>query len=615
MDASAGVEAGLEQAVALGRATGTRGVLLHQQVRPRERRPDRRARRPARGLRRQDRAAPDRDRRGRVVQRLRRPRPSQGVHSGTARRRSRSRSRTTWPTRSPGGATSSSRPRPRPTTTSSSSTSRARRSPTPSSRPASARASRRASSRRSSSGSAAKGIGLRGAARRDRPLPPLPGRRGRRSQATDKAGADGRGPGRRERPAPRPRLQDDRRPVRRPADLPARAVGHAPLAGPRLEHDPRRGRADRPAAAAPRQGAGADRRAQGRRDRRGRQARRDRDRRHARRRRRSRSRLPPLDFPAPSLVVAIEPVSKGDLDKMGPALAADARGGADGPPRAHRDRRAGPADDGRGPHRGHHRAAQAQVRGGDRDPHAEGPVQGDDPRHDQGPRPLQEADRRPRHVRRRLARARAEPGRRRRVRREGRRRLGAEGLLRRRREGHPRGRGRGRRSPATRCPTSRRRSTTGRSTRSTRTSCRSRSRPRWRSRTASTRRSRRSSSRSWPSRSASPRRTWARSTATSTAGAAGSSAWTRDGGMQVITAHVPAGRAVLVRDRAALAGPRPRHVHARRSTTTRTCRRTSPRRSSRSTARTLEAAGGHGDAATDPQAAEAPSRECPARPS
>ncbi len=32
-------------------------------------------------------------------------------------------------------------------------------------------------------------------------------------------------------------------------------------------------------------------------------------------------RLPPLEFPAPSLVVAIEPVSKQDLDKMGPALA------------------------------------------------------------------------------------------------------------------------------------------------------------------------------------------------------------------------------------------------------------------------------------------------------
>jgi elongation factor G len=31
--------------------------------------------------------------------------------------------------------------------------------------------------------------------------------------------------------------------------------------------------------------------------------------------------LPPLEFPPPSLVVAIEPVSKQDLDKMGPALA------------------------------------------------------------------------------------------------------------------------------------------------------------------------------------------------------------------------------------------------------------------------------------------------------
>ncbi len=30
--------------------------------------------------------------------------------------------------------------------------------------------------------------------------------------------------------------------------------------------------------------------------------------------------LPPIDFPAPSLVVAIEPVTKQDLDKMGPAL-------------------------------------------------------------------------------------------------------------------------------------------------------------------------------------------------------------------------------------------------------------------------------------------------------
>ena len=187
---------------------------------------------------------------------------------------------------------------------------------------------------------------------------------------------------------------------------------------------------------------------------------------------------------------------KGDLDKMGPALQRMLE--EEPTVRLERSaaRRAGPADDGRGPHRGHHRAAQAQVRRGDRDPHAEGPVQGDDPRQDPGPRPLQEADRRPRDVRGRLARARAEPGRRRRVRRAGRRRVRPEGVLRRRREGHPRGRGRGRRRRATRCPTSRRRSTTGRSTRSTRTSSRSRSRPRWRSRTGSTRRSRPSSSRS-----------------------------------------------------------------------------------------------------------------------
>ena len=69
-------------------------------------------------LRQQDRAAPPRDRRGRGVQRLRRPRPSQGLAVRRQARRSRSRSRTSWPTRSPAAATSSSRPPPRPTTTS-----------------------------------------------------------------------------------------------------------------------------------------------------------------------------------------------------------------------------------------------------------------------------------------------------------------------------------------------------------------------------------------------------------------------------------------------------------------------------------------------------------------
>ena len=61
--------------------------------------------------------------------------------------------------------------------------------------------------------------------------------------------------------------------------------------------------------------------------------------------------------------------------------------------------------------------------------------------------------------------------------------------------------------------------------------------------------------------------------------------------MQIISAHVPAGRAVHLRDRAALADPRSRHVHARRSTTTRTCPPTSPRRSSRRTARSSRPTG------------------------
>ena len=63
--------------------------------------------------------------------------------------------------------------------------------------------------------------------------PPRP--TSRRPRPTDKSRRDGRGRGRRERPAARPRVQDDRRPVRRPADLPARPVRDAPFAGARLE--------------------------------------------------------------------------------------------------------------------------------------------------------------------------------------------------------------------------------------------------------------------------------------------------------------------------------------------------------------------------------------------
>ena len=64
---------------ALGRSTGTAGLLRHHQVRPRERGPDGGARRAARVVRQQDRAAPPGHRQGRDVQRLRRPRPSQGL--------------------------------------------------------------------------------------------------------------------------------------------------------------------------------------------------------------------------------------------------------------------------------------------------------------------------------------------------------------------------------------------------------------------------------------------------------------------------------------------------------------------------------------------------------
>ena len=262
------------------------GLLLHQQERPRERGPDGRARRPARVVRRQDRAAPAGDRRRGVVQRLRRPRPSQGVPVGRLEGGRDPH---------PGRPDRRGRPPPRPAARGRRRGRRRRPDQVPRGRgdrrprarglPAQGRQGQRpgAGPRRQ------RGQGHRAArpARRDRPLPPLPGRRGP-GEGRRQGGRHGRGRRGRIRPAARARLQDHGGPVRGPADLPARALRHAPLAGPRLERHPRRGRADRPAAAAPRQGAGADRRAQGRRDRRRRQAGRDRDRRRPRRRRRSR---------------------------------------------------------------------------------------------------------------------------------------------------------------------------------------------------------------------------------------------------------------------------------------------------------------------------------------
>ena len=434
-------------------------------------------------------------------------------------------------------------------------------------------------------GSAAKGIGLRGAARRDRPLPPLAGRRAAGRSATDKAGDDGRGRGRRGRPAPRPRVQDDRRPVRRAADLPARPVGHAPLAGARLERDRERGRADRPAAAAPRQGAGADRRAQGRRDRRGRQAGRDRDRRHAGVAREAARRCRRSTFPEPSLLVAIEPQTKGDLDKMGPALArmleeeptVRLERSATGEQvlrtmgEAHTaviierlKRKFGAAIVTHTPQVPYKETirGKTQVHGRYKKQTGGHGMFGDvwlelEPNPDGG---VEFAER-------------VVGG------------VGAQGLLRRRREGHPRGgrRGRPRRLSAVRLQGDavRRVVPPGRLERAVVQDRGVDGAQGRRPRTPS----RRSWSRSWRSRSGSPRPTWARSTATSTAAAAGSSGWTPTATMQVIIAHVPQAElftyATELRSLAQGRGSFTRDARPLRGR----ARRTSPRRSSRRIAR------------------------------
>ena len=62
-------------------------------------------------------------------------------------------------------------------------------------------------------------------------------------------------------------------------------------------------------------------------------------------------------YPNPTLVVAIEPQTKADLDKMGAGPPADARGGALGSRGAQRHRRAAARHHGRDADRGHHASA------------------------------------------------------------------------------------------------------------------------------------------------------------------------------------------------------------------------------------------------------------------
>ena len=189
MDASGGVEAGLENAVAPGPVDRPGRLLLPQQVRPRERRPGRRARRAARRLRQQDRAAPPRDRRGRDVHRLRRPRPSQGLAArgrqggrdpdpGRARRRGRPP-----PRPAPRGGRRGRRRRPDEVPRRRGDLRRGARRVPPQGRPG---VDPRARPRRH------RGEGDRAErpARRDHPLPALAGGGGRRRRERPKSGAE-----------------------------------------------------------------------------------------------------------------------------------------------------------------------------------------------------------------------------------------------------------------------------------------------------------------------------------------------------------------------------------------------------------------------------------------
>ena len=280
VDASGGVEAGLETAVAQARSSGRAACFFINKCDRENADPDRGPRRAADGVRDEDRPAPAGDRRGRVVQRLRRPRPSQGLAVG---RQAGGRDP------DPGRARGRGRPAPDQLLEAAAEADDdvlTKYLEGEEISDAELEACLRKGVKESVLapvlvGSATKGIGLRGlldAFVRYLPSPAdePPRRPATRSRATRPA------------VAPDPAGPLLVRVFKTAADpfvgrlTYLRIVsGHAPRPGSRLEREPRRGRADRPAAPAPRQGPGAGRRAQGRRDRGGRQADGDRDRRHA----------------------------------------------------------------------------------------------------------------------------------------------------------------------------------------------------------------------------------------------------------------------------------------------------------------------------------------------
>ena len=240
-------------------------------------------------------------------------------------------------------------------------------------------------------------------------------------------------------------LQDDRRPLQR-QDQPAarlRRHAHVRLDAHQQPH-PLQG-AHRPAAGAAGQGAHAGRLAAERRDRRGRQAQGDRHRRRPLRRRHP-GRDRAAGVPVPGGVVRDRAQAQGRGGEGAHVASAAAGGGSlpRRPPRPAdgRDDRRRPLADAR---RGDARADAPPVRGRGGAAPAAGAVHGDDPPARPGAGPLQEADRRPRPVRRlpHHHRAAVEP-RGLRVRRQDRRRRHPPGLPARRRQGHPGGHAPGR---------------------------------------------------------------------------------------------------------------------------------------------------------------------------
>ena len=111
--------------------------------------------------------------------------------------------------------------------------------------------------------------------------------------------------------------------------------------------------------------------------------------------------FPPLTFPEPVLAYAIEPKTRGDEDKISTAAAPAAGRGSDHPLRPRpADQGAAALGPGPAPHRGDRRQAEAAVRRRRDAQAAAHPLPRDHRRARRGARPPQEADRRPRPVRR-----------------------------------------------------------------------------------------------------------------------------------------------------------------------------------------------------------------------